>query len=151
MKEGFKIIGISIRTTNMENQALTDLGKLWEQFYKDELFDNIPNKITNDVIAIYTDYVSNYTEAYTAIIGMPVSTLAHIPEGMIGREFKAENFQKYVAKGQMPDAVQKTWIDIWQRDQELNRKYTYDLEVYGERAGNGNDAEVEIYISSYQS
>ncbi|MCT6762008.1 GyrI-like domain-containing protein [Riemerella anatipestifer] len=85
---------------------------------------------------------------YTAIIGVPVSTLNEIPNGLVGREFEAENFQKFVAKGEMPNAVMNTWIDIWNRDEELNRKYTYDFEVYGENSQKGQDSEVEIYIAT---
>ncbi|MCO7317717.1 effector binding domain-containing protein, partial [Riemerella anatipestifer] len=53
-----------------------------------------------------------------------------------------------VAKGEMPNAVINTWIDIWNRDEELNRKYTYDFEVYGENSQKGQDSEVEIYIAT---
>jgi len=147
MTKGFKIIGITTRTTNQNNQSAEDLGKLWSQFYAENIFEKIPNKVSSDIIMIYTDYVSNYTEAYTAIIGVLVSTLDSVPEGLTGREFEAENFQKFTAKGAMPKAVVNTWINIWQQDDELNRKYTYDLEVYGEKSQNGENAEVEIFIA----
>lgn len=148
MTNGFKIIGIEITTTNKDNQAQQDLGKLWGQFYTENIFEKIPNKISNEVLAIYTDYKSNYTEEYTTIIGIVVSTLDEVPEGLTGREFAAMNFQKFIAKGKMPDAIVNTWIDIWQKDNELKRKYTYDFEVYGEKSQNGENSEVEIYIAT---
>jgi predicted transcriptional regulator YdeE len=147
MTKGFKIIGIATRTTNQNNQSAEDLGKLWSQFYAENIFEKIPDKVSSDIITIYTDYVSNYTEAYTAIIGVLVSTLDSVPEGLTGREFEAENFQKFTARGAMPNAVVNTWINIWQQDKELNRKYTYDLEVYGEKSQNGENAEVDIFIA----
>ncbi|ADQ82970.1 MULTISPECIES: GyrI-like domain-containing protein [Weeksellaceae] len=148
MKNGFKVIGISTRTTNKDNKSKEDLGKLWGQFYAENIFEKIPNKVSDEIFSIYTDYKSNYTEEYTTIIGVPVSTLNEIPNGLVGREFEAENFQKFVAKGEMPNAVINTWIDIWNRDEELNRKYTYDFEVYGENSQKGQDSEVEIYIAT---
>jgi len=148
MKNGFKIIGISVRTTNKNNQAQQDLEKLWGQFFAENFATKIPNQISNEILAIYTDYKSNFTEDYTTIIGIPVSTLDEIPEGLIGREFQPENFQKFTARGVMPNSVLDTWIDIWQRDKELNRKYTYDYEVYGENAQNGENSEVDIYIAT---
>ena len=148
MTNGFKIIGISTRTTNQNNQAQVDLGNLWGQFYAQNIFEKIPNKLSNEVFAIYTDYKSNYTEDYTTIIGVPVSTLDEIPHGLIGREFQGENFQKFIAKGKMPNAVVDTWLAIWQKDKELNRKYTYDFEVYGEKSQNGANSEVEIFIAT---
>ncbi len=147
MTKGFKIIGISVRTTNQNNQAQQDIGNLWGQFFSEKMMEKIPNKISSDIIAIYTDYKSDYTEEYTTMIGIPVSTLDIIPEGLMGREFQSENFKKYSAKGEMPDAVVNTWVEIWQNDKNLNRKYTYDFELYGEQSQNGENSEVEIYIA----
>jgi len=148
MTNGFKIIGISTRTTNKDNKAQQDLGQLWGEFYSENLFEKIPNKLSNEVLTIYTDYKSDFMEDYTTIIGMPVSTLDEIPNGLVGREFQANNFQKFTAKGEMPNAVVNTWIDIWKRNKELNRKYSYDFEVYGEKSQNGENSEVDIYIAT---
>jgi len=148
MTNGFKVIGISVRTTNKDNQALQDIGKLWGQFFAEGIPDKIPNKQSGEIYSIYTDYKSDYTEEYTTIIGVPVTTLDEIPEGLTGREFQPEQFQKFVARGAMPAAVGKAWMDIWQRDKELNRKYTYDFEVYGAKSQQGDDAEVEIFIAT---
>ncbi len=147
MTNGFKIIGISVRTTNKNNQSQQDLGKLWNKFFSENIIDKIPNKVSSNIITIYTDYKSDYTDDYTTIIGIPVSALDEIPNGLIGREFEAENFEKYTAKGEMPNAIMNTWIDIWRRDKDLKRKYTYDFEVYGPKSQNGKDSEVEIYIA----
>ncbi|MBV7440864.1 GyrI-like domain-containing protein [Weeksellaceae bacterium TAE3-ERU29] len=147
MEKGFKIIGISTRTTNKDNQSAKDLGELWGKFYSENIMTKIPNKISNEILSIYTDYKSDYTDEYTSIIGMPVSTLDEIPNGLIGREFKAENFKKFIAKGEMPKAVADTWGEIWQKDNDLNRKYTYDFEVYSEKSQNGENSEVEIFVA----
>jgi predicted transcriptional regulator YdeE len=147
MTNGLKVIGISIRTTNANNQSRQDLGKLWGQFFAENIAAKIPNKISSSILCIYTDYESDYTGKYTSIIGVPVSTLEEIPNGFIGREFKPDNFQKFVAKGEMTSAVVNTWIDIWQRDKELNRKYSYDFELYGEKSNNGDNSEVEIFVA----
>ena len=148
MTKGFKIIGISVRTTNKNNQSQQDLEKLWGKFFSENIIEKIPNKVSSNIITIYTDYKSDYTDEYTTIIGIPVSMLDEIPNGLIGREFEEENFQKFTAKGEMPNAVVNTWMDIWQRDKELNRKYTYDFEVYGQNSRNGKNSEVEIYIAT---
>ena len=148
MKNGFKIIGISTRTTNKENKSQSDLEKLWGRFFSEHIFEKIPNKVSNEILSIYTDYKSDYTEEYTTILGVPVSTLDEIPNEMIGREFLEEKFEKFTAKGEMPNAVVNTWIEIWRKDGELNRKYTYDFEVYGENSQNGENSEVEIYIAT---
>ncbi len=147
MTNVFKIIGISIRTTNENNKSQEDLTKLWGQFYAENILEKVPNKISNEVFSIYTDYKSDFTEDYLTIIGVPVSTLEEIPNGLIGREFQSDKFQKFTAKGKMPNAVVNTWINIWNRDKELNRKYSYDFEVYGENSQKGENSEVDIYIA----
>jgi predicted transcriptional regulator YdeE len=148
MTNGFKIIGISIRTTNKDNQSQQDLTNLWGQFYAQNIFDRIPNKVSENVLSIYTDYKSDFTDEYTTIIGVPVSTLDEIPNELIGREFNADNFQKFIAKGEMPNAVLNVWLDIWKKDKELDRKYSYDFEVYGQKSQNGVNSEVDIYIAT---
>jgi len=141
-----KIIGISVETTNQNGKAIEDLGKLWGRFYAENVIEKIPNKINEEVYAVYTDYENDYRGKYTTIIGMAVSSLDKIPDGLVGRAFEAQNFKKFIAKGDMPNAVGKTWKEIWDKDAELNRSYIYDYEVYGSRSQNGANAEVDIYI-----
>lgn len=146
--KGFKIIGISTRTSNQNNQSQQDLANLWQRFFAENIIENIPNKISSEIISIYTDYSSDFTGDYTTIIGIPVSNLDEIPTGMIGRDFPAENFQIFTAKGEMPNAVLQTWMEIWQNDVQLNRKYSYDFEVYGENSQNAPHSTVDIYLST---
>jgi predicted transcriptional regulator YdeE len=143
----FKIIGISIRTTNKDNQSAIDIGKLWGQFYADNLMEKIQNKLSDDVYSIYTDYKSDFTDEYTTIIGLRVSSLDIVPKGLVGRQFPSGTFQKFIAKGPMPQAVVDTWMEIWKQDKELKRKYSYDFEVYGGKSQNGAESEVEIFIA----
>lgn len=148
--ENFKIIGISVETTNQNNQAAADIGQLWGRFYNEQIFNKIPNKESEDVYAVYTDHESDYTGKYTTIIGYRVSTLDHIPDGMVGKEINNERLLRYVAKGEMPNAVVKIWQEIWANNIALYRTYNADFEVYGPKSQNGNESEVEIYIGIRQ-
>ncbi len=143
-----KIIGVAVRTTNKGGQSAQDIGKLWGQFYSENLLEKIPNKLSNDIYSVYTDYKSDYQDEYTTIIGLQVSSLDTVPGGLMGRQFPAENFEVFTAKGQMPEAVTDVWLDIWQRDSELQRKYTYDFELYGEKSQNGENSEVKVFIAT---
>ncbi|MDQ2721593.1 MAG: effector binding domain-containing protein [Bacteroidota bacterium] len=146
--ENFKIIGISVRTTNQNKKAVEDIGKLWGQFFAENILAKVENKIGNEIYSIYTDYKSDYTDEYTTILGVRVNNLDNIPDGLIGREFQADTFTKFIAKGEMPNSVVEIWKEVWSKDKELNRKYTYDFEVYGEKSQNGKDSEVEIFIAT---
>ena len=147
MKAGFKLIGISVRTINKDNQASKDLGALWQQFFVDGLMEKIPNKISTDILCVYTDYESDFTGEYTAMIGVPAKDLSEIPDGLVGREFPAANFKVFTAKGEMPNEVVNTWNEIWANDKELNRAYQYDFEIYGADSQKGKDSKVEIYVT----
>lgn len=147
MTDTLKIIGISTRTTNKNNQAQIDLSNLWNRFFAENIAAQITNKLSADIYTVYTDYKSDFNDEYTTIIGFSVANLNNIPNGLIGREFKQETFKKYIAKGKMPDVVIKTWMEIWQNDSELNRKYSYDLEIYKQNCENESMPEVEIHIA----
>jgi predicted transcriptional regulator YdeE len=146
--KGFKIIGIAVETANGEGEAMTDLLELWGRFQSENLLERIPNQVSSDIFSIYTDYESDFTGKYTCILGLRVSSLDVIPEGMIGRDFEAQNFKTFLAQGELPNAVVETWKEIWNSDKELNRSYTYDFEVYDDRARNGDQSEVSIYIAT---
>ena len=141
-----KIIGIATQTSNNDSQAIEDLGKLWHQFFGENIMTKIPNAISSNIYSVYTDYESDFTGKYTTIIGLGVSSLDEIPEGMVGREFEPQTFKKYIAKGELHEAVGKTWTEIWNDDANLNRAYKYDYELYTEKAQNPAVAEIEIYI-----
>ena len=144
--EPFSIIGISVRTTNENNQTAIDIGALWKKFMTEDVLQNIPNKISDDILSIYTNYESDHTKPYDTILGCKVSTLDMIPDGMVGQSFDGGTFAQFISKGDATKgAVYNTWVDIWNTD--LNRLYTADFEVYGEKAKNPTDAEVDIFVA----
>lgn len=144
--EPFQIIGISVKTTNAENQAAKDITAMWGKFMAENTQAKIPNKIDQTLYSLYTDYHGDHTQPYLAIVGCRVSNLDNIPEGMIGRTFEGGDYFKFVAQGDLTEGlVVKEWMKIWEMD--LDRKYTVDFETYGEKAQNPNSAEVDIFIA----
>ncbi|UHO39773.1 AraC family transcriptional regulator [Chryseobacterium capnotolerans] len=144
--EPFMVIGIAVRTTNENEQAAKDIPVLWEKLMKENVLENIPNKIDNTVYSIYTDYEKDHTKPYTTLLGCKVENLDHVPEGMIGKSFEGGNYIKFTAKGNLADGlVINEWFKIW--NMELGRTFTADFEMYGEKAQNPSDAEVDILIA----
>lgn len=142
----FQVIGISIRTTNENGQSLIDLETLWGKFWGEEIQKQIPNAVNDNIYAVYTDYESGSTGPYTAIIGLPVSSLENIPEGFVGITIESDVYQKFVSKGKMPEAVVNTWLEIW-NNKNLNRAYKADFTIHGKKYFDGDNAEVETFIS----
>lgn len=144
--EGFNIIGIEVRTSNKNGQGISDIGGLWQKFMNESIIEKIPNKINNTIYSIYTEYAGDYTEPYTTLIGCSVHHLEEIPNGMRGMKFNKSIYQKFIAKGAMSNnIVANKWHEIWNTD--INRAYTQDFEVYGEKSHNPNNAEIDIYIA----
>ncbi|WP_164108283.1 MULTISPECIES: GyrI-like domain-containing protein [Sphingobacterium] len=142
------IVGISTRTINTNGQSAIDIESLWQKFWKEEIQNQIPNKVSEEIYAVYTDYETDFTGEYTTVIGLPVHSLGEIPEGMIGITIEAATYHKIVSKGKMPEAIGNTWLAIWS-DQELDsrRAYTADFTVHGRKYYDGDNAEVETYLS----
>jgi len=142
----FHIIGISVRTTNENGQAAKDIGELWGKFMSERILEKIPNKISDSVFSIYTNYESDHTKPYDTILGCQVNSLDQIPQGMIGQSFEGGTFAQFISRGDtQTGAVYNTWVEIWNTD--LERLYTADFEIYGEKAKNLSDAEVDIFVA----
>lgn len=142
----FKIIGISTRTTNENGQSIKDVETLWNKFWNENIIVQIPNKVNEDIYAVYTDYESDYMGKYTLIIGYPVSSLNDVPNDFVGREISVGNAEKFISKGKMPEAILKTWSEIWE-NKKLKRAYRADVTVHGKKYFNENNTEVETFIS----
>lgn len=144
--EQFSVIGISIRTSNENEQAGQDIPALWNKFLTENIAEKIPNKTDNNVYCIYTDYEKDYTKPYTTILGCKVNSLDTIPNEMTGKTIDEGNYVRHIAKGSiLQGIVFNEWTKIWNSD--LARTYTADFEVYGEKAQNPDNAEVDIYVS----
>ena len=144
--EAFKVIGIAVRTTNVNGQAGQDIGQLWGKFMSEGIADKIPNKLDANIFSIYTNYEGDHMKPYDTILGCKVSSLDEVPVGMVGQAFDGGTYGKFISKGDLTKGVVfGTWSEIWKKD--LDRVYTADFEIYGERAQNPTDAEVDVLIA----
>ena len=144
--EPFQVIGLAIKTTNENGQAAQEIADLWGKFLSENILEKIPNKVDNTVYSMYTDYEGDHTAPYTAVLGCKVSDSSQVPEGMVSKSFEGGEYVQMSAKGDlMQGLVVNQWSKIWAMD--LDRKYTVDFEVFGEKAQNPNDAEVDFYVA----
>ncbi|MGB0932068.1 MAG: GyrI-like domain-containing protein [Chitinophagales bacterium] len=144
--EAFNIIGISVRTTNENNQAGIDIPVLWERFMSKGILAKIPNKIDDSIYCIYTEYEGDYTQPYTTVLGCRVKKMEDVPKGLVSFSFEGGSYGQFTTKGDLTKGlVYGEWTKIWGMD--LKRAYTADFEVYGEKAENPTDAEVDIFIA----
>jgi predicted transcriptional regulator YdeE len=141
----FHIIGISVRTTNVNNKALKDIGELFGNFVSQNMMGKIPEKVTEEIYCVYTDYESDFNGPYTAIVGCKVSSLDDIPTGFIGKTIPDAKYQVYTSTGKLSVSLTKTWEEIWNTD--LDRRYSADFDIYGDKAKDFENAEVDTYVA----
>jgi predicted transcriptional regulator YdeE len=141
----FHIIGIFVRTSNVNNKSLKDIGDLFGRFMSQNISEKIPDKINGDIYCVYTDYETDYNGPYTTIIGCKVSSLKEIPIGLIGKTIPESKYQVYTSTGKLSESLAKTWEGIW--NTELDRRYSADFDIYGEKARDFENAEVDTYVA----
>ena len=143
--DAFHVIGVFVRTTNVNNKALKDIGELFGNFVSENISEKIPSKISDDIYCVYTDYESDFNGPYTTVIGCKVSSLTDIPTGLTGITIPESKYQVYKSTGKLSVSLAKTWEGIWNTD--LNRRYSADFDIYGEKAKDFENAEVETYVA----
>jgi len=144
IKSTFHVIGIKVETSN--KKAMFDIPQLWNQFFTDNIQNQIPNIKSKDIFAVYTDYEGDFTHPYAYVLGCSVTSLEEIPDGMVGMSIPTTNYEIYTAKGKMPDAIAETWKTIWKKDNDSKRAYQTDFEIYSQEYGDLEVSEVKIYI-----
>ena len=143
--EQFNIIGIAVRTTNENGRSAIDIPQLWNRFFSEGISVKIPNKIDDTLYCIYTDYEKDHTKPYTTILGCKVDSLEIIPKSFTSLVITKGNYLKFSPKGKIADGIVfKEWTKIWNTD--LPRTFTTDFEVYGDKAQDPDDAEIDIFV-----
>lgn len=144
--EPFKMIGIAVRTTNVNDQAAREIAELWGRLMSENMIDAIPNKIDHTIYSVYTEYEGDHTKPYTAILGCKVANVDSVPKGMVAKSFEGGNYVKITAKGDLTKGlIINEWSKIWNMD--IERVFTADFEVFGAKAQNPTDAEVDFLIA----
>lgn len=145
----FDVIGIITRTSNKAAFQEGTIQKLWERFMTEQIFNKIPNKQDNAVIALYHDYEGDKDGEYSLLIGVRVTSIENIPSGMIAKHVIAEDRALFTTnQGPQTEVVIGEWQKIWnvEAQGELARSYTFDYELYDERSYDPANAIVEIHI-----
>src|SRR5580698_528203 len=95
----FNAAGIITRTINQNGQSKKDMMALWTRFMSDNILPQINDRAADDIYCFYTNYESDYTDYYTALIGCKVNSLANIGEGFSKLSVPAGKYQVYSLAG----------------------------------------------------
>lgn len=128
--EKITLIGLKLplKTTNENNQSMKDCGELWSRFETEEIAKKIPNKLSDEVFAVYFDYEGDYTQPFSYFIGCKVQEGTELPVDLDKLTIPAGRYQKVTATGELPVCIADKWREIW--DSDIPRAYITDFEIY---------------------
>jgi predicted transcriptional regulator YdeE len=115
--EAITIVGLELRTNNEE--AFQTIPMHWHRFGTEGILEQIPNKASTDVYAIYTHYEYeglNNNGMYSLVIGAAVTHLEPVPSGLTRIQLPASGYQVFSVQQGRPDLVGEAWQTIWQQD-----------------------------------
>lgn len=138
----FDVIGISVITDN--SKGTDDINALWERFFKDSVGQYVPNKINDNIYAVYSDYEGDHEAPYRLTIGYRVANDTSVPENMTKVPIIDQSYAVMSAAGKQPEALIETWHAVWSGD--LPRSFKTDFELYGPRFFEDGINEVLIHI-----
>lgn len=132
------IAGLPLRTSNAT--AFEDIPGHWGAFFAQNILAHIPEKISNDVYAVYTEFDripqtadDIHSLGYTLVIGAAVSGTAQLPPSLVSTLIPVARRAVFAVEPAQPEQVGAQWQKIWQM-QELQRVFAPDYEHY---AANG--------------
>lgn len=147
------LMGIKMRTS-YETEVNPLTGKITptvQRYFQEGIPDKILNRANpGRLFAVYTEYESDHTGAYTYFLGEEVTHVGDTPEGLATLELPLGNYTKFTTNpAPLPHVIIDAWYNIWQMNADQlggERKWVADFEVYDERAQNPLMAVVDIFI-----
>jgi len=141
----FYVAGITVRTINKDGQSQKDIGALWTRFMNEGISQTIAGRVSDDTYCLYTDYETDYTGYYTALIGCKVSSPDQLPDGLTGLTVHKGKYKVFTLTGKFPENVHEAWQEIWRS--ETDRAYTVDFDLYAGNAKSFEETGVKIYLA----
>lgn len=136
------VAGLSARTSNLSPDMQNVIGGLWESFYSEKCYPLIGGKANGKSLGIYTDYANHENGEYTVMAACEIEEDAKLPEGVTTRKIPGGKYAKFVVRGNMVEAVNRFWQELWQM--KLDRNFICDFEEY--QNGDIENCEIHIYI-----
>jgi len=134
------ITGLQVRTKNADEMHpdTQKIAPLWGRFFH-EILPTLNEGAT--VYGVYHNYESDATGEFYVLVG---ADKISVTEEMKSVELQAGKYLMFPVKGELPQAIIDTWMQVWAyfEDSSIDERRTYetDFELYK------SEDEVEIYI-----
>jgi predicted transcriptional regulator YdeE len=138
-----KIVGVELRTTSDNGVAFDEIPPFWQKFFKESILEKIPNKLSKDIFAVYTNFENegkNNEGQYSLIIGASVELTQSVPDGFVSTVVPNSTYQVFNVETGHPEKVGNKWQEIWKHKFNKKRTFLSEYEHYKE------SGEINIYI-----
>jgi predicted transcriptional regulator YdeE len=141
------LIGLTLKANESNQDAISrqEYGQLWQTFEDSEFYDIIPNKIGNEILAVYHSYDEELEGSFKYFVGCKVIQGTEVPDGLESFNIPSGMYAKFTVQGEIPECTAAAWKSIG--DAKIDRAYIVDFEVYDERSADRNNATIDIYLS----
>lgn len=139
-----KVIGLTARTRNSDENMAQVIGGLWQRFFGEEIYQAIENKQNDKSIGLYSNYETDASGAYDVTVCCEVNKTENLFIGTKSKIISAGKYAKFIIHGHMQKAVADFWAKLW--EMPLDRKYSCDFEEY-QSGTDMENAEIHVYIS----
>lgn len=142
-QDGFTVVGLTVRTTNeKEAGGQGQIPQLWQGVMAGDKLSQIPNRVSDDLVVVYSDYASDSTGEYNYTLGVRVSSADKVPDGYVVRKIQAGKYAVIQSdQGPPQEVIPALWQKIAQMTpQQLGgeRAYKTDFETYPDVADWGS-------------
>ena len=137
------VVGVSTRIKNSNPTMPNVIGKLWKDFYSNNVYNAILDKASTTTIGLYDEYESDVNGAYDITVCAQVNKVEEIPKGCVVKHIPAGKYAKFYVHGHVQKAVMQFWQQLWKMD--LKRSYKADFEEYMNLSE--EEADIIIYIA----
>jgi len=151
-EDELSVVGIEVRTSNAKELTSDGvIGKQWQRFFQEGVLQKIPNKVSENIYAVYSDYASDRNGEYSFTVGAKVQPGSVPPAGFVLKKVRAGNYAVVTSeKGSSAKVVPQTWQRVWVLEDQHRlggvRAYQSDFELYDQRAADPQNAQVDLYI-----
>lgn len=134
-QKAFTVVGFTVRTNNQaEANGQGKIPGLWQQVIQENSLSQVPNAVGSGFIVVYSDYAMDGSGEYNYTLGVRVSSVGTLPEGMKAVTVEAGQYAVVTSEQGPPQEVIPA---VWRRiagmtPKELGgtRAYKTDFEVY---------------------
>lgn len=153
VRPAMSIQGVGVRTTNeAEAGPQGKIPQLWDRYFQSGLQAQLSDK-DQAIYALYTDYESDASGAYTLIIGNRIDedvAVAASSEELQQASVPEAKYMVFRTRcGPLMEIVPQVWYEIWSYFQQSTEKRTYtgDYERYDMRQFDPAHTVVDVYIA----